>query len=214
MVPSVVVAVIVAVPELRGLTTPSLLTVATVVLLLVHATPLFMALSGKTVAVRVALVELYTSLKDNDVLSSETPVAPIVTVTAHDALKLVPSVVVAVTVALPFALGVTMPFSSTVTTAVLLLLQATLLLDTLSGAMLAVSCCGSFKEMKDREVSFNDMPVATFTVTIHVALRFVPSVVAAVIVAVPFFFGVTTPELSTVATAVLLLVQSNILFSA
>ena len=43
-----------------------------------------------------------------------------------------------------------------------------------------------------------------FTVTKHCALRFVPSVVFAVITAVPVDFAVTTPEDDTVATLVLL----------
>ena len=46
-----------------------------------------------------------------------------------------------------------------------------------------------------------------FTVTEHCALRFVPSVVFAVITAVPVEFAVTTPVDDTVATLVLLEVQ-------
>ena len=52
LVPSEVLAVMVAVPLLFAVTTPELLTVATVVLLLVHDTLLLVALDGKTVAVR------------------------------------------------------------------------------------------------------------------------------------------------------------------
>ena len=55
--------------------------------------------------------------------------------------------------------------------------------------------------------------LAHFTVTVHLAVFF-PSVVVAVIVAVPFFFAVTTPLLETVATLVLLLFQVTALFVA
>ena len=53
-----------------------------------------------------------------------------------------------------------------------------------------------------------------FTVMSQVAVKFEPSVVVAVIVAVPLATAVTRPVLLTVATAVLLLVQVTFLFVA
>ena len=58
------------------------------------------------------------------------------------------------------------------------------------------------------------MPVAgtgMSTVTVQVAVRFVPSAVVAVMVAVPLATAVTTPESLTVATEVLLLVHVTLL---
>ena len=52
------------------------------------------------------------------------------------------------------------------------------------------------------------------TVTEHVALLLLPSVVVAVIVVVPLPFDVTTPLLLTVATSGLLLVHSRFLLAA
>ena len=55
--------------------------------------------------------------------------------------------------------------------------------------------------------------LAHFTVTVHLAVFF-PSVVVTVIVAVPFFFAVTTPLLEAVATLVLLLFHVTVLYVA
>ena len=52
------------------------------------------------------------------------------------------------------------------------------------------------------------------TITLHVAVRFVPSVVVAVMTAEPFAFEVTIPASLTVATEVLLLVHVTFLFVA
>lgn len=55
------------------------------------------------------------------------------------------------------------------------------------------------------DVLLSDIEVAScFTVTLQLALRFDPSVVLAVITAVPVDLAVTTPEDDTVATPVLL----------
>lgn len=54
-VPLAVEAVIVAVPAAIGVTVPELFTVATLVLLEVHVTVLFVAFDGVTVAVSVSL---------------------------------------------------------------------------------------------------------------------------------------------------------------
>jgi len=50
---------------------------------------------------------------------------------------------------------------------------------------------------------------STFDVILQLALKFVPSVVVAVILHVPFPTGVTFPSLLTIATFVLLLVHVN-----
>ena len=68
-----------------------------------------------------------TLFNDIDVTGTEE------TVTAHDALKLLPSVVVAVIVAVPLALAVTSPLLLTVATFVLLDFQVTDLLVALLG---------------------------------------------------------------------------------
>ena len=74
-----------------------------------------------------------------DVLFSEMPVASCVTVTLQLALKLVPSVVVAVMVAFPRLLAVTRPLLLTVAIFVSLELQVTVELLTLLGDTVAVN---------------------------------------------------------------------------
>ncbi len=62
---------------------------------------------------------------------------------------------------------------------------------------------------------FSEMDVANcFTVTLHEALRLLPSVVVAVIVAVPAETAVTLPLLFTVATDVLLDFHETVLLVA
>ena len=80
-VPSAVVAVMVAVPLPTAVTTPSLLTVATPVSLLVHVTLVLLALDGVTVAVSVAVCPAAAKLRL--VLLSVMPVALMSTVTVH-----------------------------------------------------------------------------------------------------------------------------------
>ena len=70
--PSSVVAVMVAVPFATAVTTPLLLTVATEVLLLDHVTFLFVALSGKTVAVSAVVAPALVKVAED--LSSATPI--------------------------------------------------------------------------------------------------------------------------------------------
>ena len=94
-----VVAVIVAVPTALAVTTPVLDTVATEVLELLHITLLLVAVDGVTVAVRVTVS---FALSDAVVLFKEIPVAAVATtVTLQVALRLLPSVVVAVISAVP-----------------------------------------------------------------------------------------------------------------
>ena len=77
----------------------------------------------------------------------------------HDALRLVPSVVVAVIVADPTLLAVTKPVLSTVAMAVLLEVHATVLLLALLGDTVAVSC-RVLSTTRLAVVLFSEMPVA------------------------------------------------------
>ena len=81
-VPSAVVAVMVAVPLPTAVTTPSLLTVATPVSLLVHVTLVLLALDGVTVAVSVDVWPAAAKLRL--LLLSEMPVAGMLNDTAKD----------------------------------------------------------------------------------------------------------------------------------
>ena len=113
--PSFVVTVIVAVPADFTVTFPSLSTVAIASSLLLHVTLLLVAFVGATVAVSFAFPPAATV---SVVLSSDTPVTATfaaVTVTLHSAFTLPLSFAVAVTVASPAFIAVTVP-SSTVTT--------------------------------------------------------------------------------------------------
>ena len=105
-------------------------------MLLLQLTVLLVALSGETVALSVATSP---SVRLRLVLSSVTPVTAITfadTVTEQVAVL---SPAFAVIVALPAFTAVTLPPASTVATAVLLLLQLTVLLAALSGFTVAVS---------------------------------------------------------------------------
>ena len=76
VLPSSVVTVMVAVPFATAVTTPLLLTLATEVLLLDHVTFLFVALSGKIVAVSVVVAPALVSVAED--LLSATPITDIV----------------------------------------------------------------------------------------------------------------------------------------
>ena len=138
-VPSAVVAVMVAVPSATAVTTPVLLTVTTFVSLLVHVTFLLVAFAGVTVADSVTV--WLAALNEWVVLLRVMPVAGIgiATVTSQVAERAVPSLVVAVMVAVPSAMAVTTPVLLTVATAVLLLVHVTLLLVAFVGVTVAVS---------------------------------------------------------------------------
>ena len=63
-----------------------------------------------------------------------------------------------------------------------------------------------------KEFALNEIDVASiFTDTIHDAYKFVPSVVVAIMVALPSAIAVTRPLLFTVATLVLLEYQFTVL---
>ena len=195
----------VAEPADLAVTTPADETVATEVLLDDQVTALLVALEGETVAVRVAV---FPSSKDKDVLSRETPVTEIVaflTVTEQVAF-FEPSAVVHVMVAEPAVLAVTVPSDATVATEVLLDDQETAVFVALLGEMVAVNL-DVWPVSNDKVVGETETPVtatlALETVTEQVAF-FEPSAVVHVMVAEPAALPVTTPELETVATDVLL----------
>ena len=165
-VPSAVVAVMVAVPLLTAVTTPSLLTVATPVSLLVHVTLVLLTLDGVTVAVSVAVSPAAAKLRL--VLLSEMPVALMSTVTVHVAVRFVPSAVVAVMVAVPLPTAVTTPSLLTVATPMSLLVHVTLVLLALDGVTVAVRVAVWPDASNDRLVLLSEMPVALIsTVTVH-----------------------------------------------
>ena len=120
------------------------------------------------------------------------------------ALKLLPSAVVAVIVAFPVAIAVTRPVDDTVATLLSLDVQTTDLSVALEGETVAVSWT-VWSRYNVADVLLSEIDVANrLTVTLHVALRFVPSDVFAVITALPADFAVTKPVEDTVATLVLL----------
>ena len=130
--------------------------------------------------------------------------------TVHVATRFVPSFVLAVIVVVPLATAVTTPLLLTVATLVLLLVHVTLPSVTLEGITVAVSVTVCPAVVSVTFVLSSEIFVAKMgmlTVTLQVALRFVPSFVVAVIVAVPLATAVTTPVLLTVATLLLLLDQ-------
>ena len=131
------------------------------------------------------------------------------TVTAQVAFLPLPSLAVAVIVAVPFDTAVTFPFWSTVAADVLVELQVTLLLLAVLGEIVAVkvSLAPSFK---DRVLLFKLIPVTrVVTVTVHVAFLPLPSVAEAVMTALPLPTAVTFPAVLTVAAAVLEEVQES-----
>lgn len=110
------------------------------------------------------------------------------------------------TSAVPAALAVTKPVELTAATELLDEDQDTDLFEADEGATVAVSCC-VWPFIIVAVVGATETPLAgVVTVTAHVAFL-PPSVVVAVIVAVPLAFAVTRPEEFTVATPVLLLLQ-------
>ena len=121
------------------------------------------------------------------------------TVTVHEAVSWVPSVVVAVMVAVPAARAVTLPFWSTVATVGSLDCQSRVLTTTSPGTMVAWSVC-ELPANRVMSVTFRVRLVMPVTFTSQVAMRLVPSVVLATIRAVPNACAVTLPFWSTLAT--------------
>ena len=207
---SSVVTVIFASPTPTAVTVPSA-TVATAVLLLVHVTFLFVALSGNTVAVRVCAASPMVNTRVS--LSRVTPVTFTgLTLTVQVAV-FPSSSVVTVIFAVPTPTAVTVP-SATVATSGLSLVHFTFLFVALSGNTVAVRVCGASPIVKTR-VSLSRVTSVTFTgltVTVQVAV-FSPSSVVTVIFASPTPAGVTVPSF-TLATSGLLLVHVTFLFVA
>ena len=117
-----------------------------------------------------------------------------------------PSDVVTVIVAEPTVLAVTTPELDTVATLVLLEDQVTFLFVELDGATVAVRVSVS-PGARVNEVLSSVTPVTeiTFAVTVNEQVAFLPpSTVVTVIVALPVDLAVTTPDVETVATLVLL----------
>ena len=133
--PSFAVAVIVAVPTATAVTLPFESTVATDVLEDFHVTALLLALLGLTVTVKVSLPPTFMLVP---VLFNEIPVTGWDTVTLQVALFPLPSLAVAVIVAVPGPTAVTLPFESTVATDVLEDFHVNVLLVALSGLTVAV----------------------------------------------------------------------------
>ena len=207
--PSSVVTVIVVVPGLSAITTPSF-TVATAVLLLLQVTFLLVAFSGFIVTVKVVVSPsvnttslLFKDTLDTNALTSISQVA-----------VLPPSSVVTVIVVVPAFIAVTSP-SITVATDVLLLFQVTFLLVAFSGLIVAVnnrvSPSLSVADTISNSTFSTGYTIAT-TVTLQVAVL-PPSSDFAVIVAFPGLTAVTIPS-STVAIDESLEIHNTILFSA
>ena len=122
------------------------------------------------------------------------------TVTLHDAERFDPSTVVAVIVASPTAIAVTTPLASTVAIDSSDDDHSTDFSVANSGSTIATSVSVSFASRLISDLSsVIDVANVGMTVTLHVAERFEPSTVVAVIVASPTAIAVTTPLASTVA---------------
>lgn len=209
MVPSFVMAVIVALPSLIAVTTPFGLTVATFVFDDVQFNSLLLVVTGLKLAVKT---RVFPGCIDAAVLSREILVANVVTVTIHVAV-FDPSTVVTVMVAVPFDTAVTTPDALTVATDVLLLFQLTFVLDAVDGFTVATRVLVP-PGLRDSDVLFRLTPVTGIvTVTVQVAV-FAPSTVVTVITAVPHAIPWTLPLSSTVATDSLLLCHVTSLFEA
>ena len=132
---------------------------------------------------------------------------PAVTVT-EQVFVLLPSVVVTVIVAVPAATADTCPLLLTVATAVLELVQETLLSVAFAGKTVAVrSVLPPIWRFADVGLMLTPVTAIASTVTEQEAEMVLSVVEVAVIVAVPAATPVTFPELSTVAILVLLLDQ-------
>ena len=204
--PSFAVAVMDAVPFPTARTVPLESTVATLVLLLLQVTLLLLASHGLTTAPRDMEPPLFMDALALFILS---PVTGCLTVTLQDAFFQLPSLAVAVMVALPFPTAFTAPYLLTVTTLGLLLLQVTLLLSAFHGLTVALSPMDPPFFMTTANLLSLIFVTRCITVTLH--LYFFPFTFA-VIVAVPFFLPVTTPLELTVATFLLLLFHLTFAF--
>lgn len=184
--PLLLVAVMVAVPALFAVTTPSA-TVATVASLEVQVMVLSVVFSGVNVTVKVTVLPTSTVACDGsrEMLSTGT-----ITVTVQVAD--LPLAVVAVMVAVPAATAFTLPVLSTVATAASLEVQVTVLSVASSGETVGVKV----SEQPTARLSsslLSDIPV-TGIVTVTEQVADSPFEVVAVIVAVPALTAVTIPS--------------------
>jgi len=205
---SAVVTVIVAVPALTAVTTPSDDTVATLLLLVVQVTALFVAFEGLIVAVRVSLP---LTCMSSVVLLSETLLTwTLLTVTVQVAVR-PPSTVLTVMTAVPALKPVTSPAELTLATDSLAVDHITAGFVADDGATVALSV-EVLPTSRPSVLLFKDTPVtgigAGVTVTEHVSVR-PPSDVVTVMTAVPAATAVTSPSLLTAAAAALLVVQTT-----
>jgi len=213
--PSSVRTVIVAEPAAFAVTTPPDETVATDVLLDDQKTPVFVALDGDTVAVRLPVLPATRLIVERFKETPVTETVPALTVTEQVAV-LPPSDVVHVIVADPADLAVTVPSEETVATDVLLDDHVTALLVALVGETVGVSSYVS-PAVNDNDVGDMETPVTEtvddFTVTVQVAVL-PPSDVLTVTTVVPTILAVTSPLEVTEATDVLPTVQMTPLLVA
>ena len=200
-----------AVPSLTAVTLPPS-TAATSGLSLVHVTSLFVAPSGLTVAVRVALFPAFSSRLFLSSVTLSTATSAFATVTVQVAVL---SPAFAVMVAVPSAFAVTVP-PSTVAISGLSLVHVTVLSVALSGFTVAVRVA-VFPAFSSRVVWFSSTlctgTVAGCPLTVTLQLALLPSAVA-VMVAVPAALAVTLPLLSTSTISGLSLFQVTVLLVA
>lgn len=167
--PSVVLAVIVAVPAFFAVTSPSEDTVATEVLLDVHVTSLLDALEGLTVAVNHVVSPTVMERLEGESVTLVTGTD--FTVIEHVAV-LPPSAVLTVIVAEPTLLAVIVPSEATEATSELLDVHVTSLFVAFEGLTVAVRLEVSplliVREERLRDTPVTEM-VLDFTVTWHVA---------------------------------------------
>jgi hypothetical protein len=223
--PSTVVTVITALPADTPVTTPLADTEATLEVLLLHVTDLFIAFEGDTVAISVSALP---TVRLAELLFRETPVTAVLvppppltafTVTVQVAI-LPPLSVLTMMVALPADIPFTKPVSETVALSGETLLHITALFVALAGVTEAnrfsvpptpTDIAVLFKVTPVTGTSTSP-PLAGVTETAQVDL-FSPSTVIAVIAALPALMPMTTPSV-TVATSGLLLVHVTSLLAA
>jgi hypothetical protein len=134
--PSAVFTAIFATPTATAVTSPYPFTVAAAVFVLLHVTPLLLALAGATVAVK--LPALPPTDKASVFGATDTPVTGCLTVTTQVSVKL-PSAVFTTICATPVSTAVTKPRLLTVATASFVLLHVTLVSLALEGYTVGVS---------------------------------------------------------------------------
>ena len=214
--PSSVVAIIFATPSDFPVTLPFSFTIATTGLLDVHITVLFVAFSGTTVATKSLISSIFNSSVCAFNVIPSTPIVPgsicssFVTVTLQDAYIPLSSVIT-VTVVVPTAFAVTIPFSSTSAIVLSFVFHITFLFVAFSGITVAFNCIFSLT-FKFTDCVLINTPVtvtssgsgfgstvSSITVTSHSA-TFASSSVVTVTIVVPTAFAVTFPASSTPTT--------------